>query len=91
MPLIEAPALSTENIWDSLDQYRGNHQVLAQLFSDSDKVYAFVGKGSKVVVRRYHPSADRVDYAIHTRDSFIKAESAYLNRNSKSIRGKDNE
>ena len=80
MPLIEAPALSTENIWDSLDQYRGNHQVLAQLFSDSDKVYAFVGKGSKVVERRYHPTADRIDYAIYTKDTFIKAQSAYLSR-----------
>ena len=91
MPLIEAPALSTENIWDSLDQYRGNHQVLAQLFSDSDKVYAFVGKGSKVVERRYHPSADRIDYAVYTKDTFIKAQYVYLNKNSKSIRGKDNE
>ena len=80
MPLIEAPALSTENIWANLDQYRGNHQVLAQLFSDSEKVYALVGKGDKVVVRRYHPSADRVDYAIYKKDTFIKAESTYLNR-----------
>ena len=80
MPLIEAPALSTENIWANLDQYRGNHQVLAQLFSDTDKVYALVGKGDKIVERRYHPSADRIDYAIYTKDTFIKAESAYLNR-----------
>ena len=81
MALIEAPQIKdTDAIWANLDQYRRNHQVLAQLFSDSDKVYAFVVKGSKVVVRRYHPSADRVDYAIYTKDTFIKAESAYLNR-----------
>ena len=86
MALIEAPALSTENIWANLDQYRGNHQVLAQLFSDSDKVYAFVVKGSKVVVRRYHPSADRVDYAIYTKDSFIKTQTYAKNYKIKEVR-----
>jgi len=80
MPLIEAPALSTEDIWANLDQYRRNHQVLAQLFSDSDKGYALVGKGNKIVERRYHPSADRVDYAVYTKDSFVKSQSYYLSR-----------
>ena len=81
MALIEAPQIKdTDAIWANLDQYRRNHQVLAQLFSDTDKVYALVGKGDKIVERRYHPSADRVDYAIYTKESFVKSQSYYLSR-----------
>ena len=81
MPLIEVPQVKdTDAIWNNLDQYRKNHQVLAQLFTDTDKSYALVGKGNNIVERRYHPSADRVDYAIYTKASFVKSQSYYLSR-----------
>jgi len=67
------------SIWDNIEDYRGNHEVLSTLFVDGmKKEFGFVSNGKFVVTRNYHAHIDKVTFYVYSRVSFYRSETNYI-------------
>lgn len=70
------------SVWDHLEDFKGNHEVLSTLFIDGmAKKYGVVGNNKYFVTRDYNKQKDVVTFSVYTRETFSKALSMYLSKN----------
>lgn len=70
------------SIWDHIEDFKGNHEVLSTLFIDGmAKKYGVVGDNRHFVTRDYNKVRDVVTFSVYSRESFSNALRMYLEKN----------
>jgi len=64
--------IDIEMIWNNIEDYRGNQEVLKLLFKDGNKpTYDYVTNGKYVVTRNIQGRKNKVLFYLYTIQSFI--------------------